>query len=219
MAALASLPPPAGTAASVMRSSVPHADTIMRGANCLPFSKAPRMALPSRAICRLPPAAAATWCMKLAKASANAAGSSLRNRAEKVSCEGMPCASASTWRSIASFSCAKRQISEQFFAPHSMAAIAMNSISQKSCRAFGRAGRDGQKQPGSLPSKTPEYWSPPRIPQFAALQDFNTQMRFPCPQGGGESRRRKRGEGTGRLLWRTRVTSVLRERGVADPGD
>jgi hypothetical protein len=112
----------------------------MRGANCRPFSKAFRMALPSIAIWRLLPAAAATRRMKPAKASANAAGSSLRNRAEKVSCEGMPCGNSSTPRSISFFTCPKRQMSEQFFAPHSMAAKAMNSISQKSWRAFCSRG-------------------------------------------------------------------------------
>ena len=74
MATLASLPPCAGKAANVMRNCAPQADTIMRGANWRPFSKAPRIDLPSRAICPAPPAALATWRMKPAKASANAVG-------------------------------------------------------------------------------------------------------------------------------------------------
>ena len=144
-AALASLPPLAGTAPSVMRTWRPQAVTIMRGACCRPVSKAPRIDLPSIAICRLWPVAAATRRNRLTSASANAFASSLRNRPENVSWEGMPCSRRKMSPSNAAFSWPNRSMSEQFLAPHKVAARAMNITSQKSCRAFWRLGSRSAK--------------------------------------------------------------------------
>src|SRR3954466_136467 len=204
--AFTSEPPGARAAAMASRVSASQTLTIRGGRWARPLSYPRRSAFASTATTPCgggSPSPCRSAVMKAAKARASSSGSRRRSMSEKVSCEGGPCRSRTISRRSSSRPSAKSAISTQLFAPHKVAASAMNKTSARSCRAFAsRGSRTSRKIARSAHIGLPPHReSPLRIHPPPRRKHQNTQMRFPCPSRGGRSRlmsfRRLRQRGCG----------------------
>src|SRR3954471_6244894 len=195
--AFTSEPPGARAAAMASRVSASQTLTIRGGRWARPLSYPRRSAFASTATTPCgggSPSPCRSAVMKAAKARASSSGSRRRSTREKVSCEGGPCRSRTISRRSSSRPSAKSAISTQLFAPHKVAASAMNKTSARSCRAFAsRGSRTSRKIARSAHIGLPPHRERPlRIHPPTRGKHQNTQMRFPCPSRGGRSSMRER---------------------------